>query len=237
MLEVELLNISDRIQIRGTPGCGKTTLAKLLEAYISQKEPNAQVTYLRSWLSQADMPRKGWKEWLKLELESGIVLIVDEAQSSYWDKSFWLELKDINPDSACNVITLASYGSAGRNIYDPMTPFHISPQQSISLVAVDHGDRITVGLLLTKAEFDEVVPKLFQNHQFDVSFLDSVFDITRGHVGACEDFLRVVCAHEVSRSSWTNDVNRYSTRAVVSFTECYSQELHLRRLYHLRRHD
>jgi hypothetical protein len=28
--------------------------------------------------------------------------------------------------------------------------------------------------------------------------LDSVFDITRGHVGACEDFLRIVRAHEVT---------------------------------------
>jgi hypothetical protein len=120
---------------------------------------------------------------------------------------FWLELKDINPGSTCNVITLASYGSAGHNIYDPMTPFHISPQQSISLVAADHGDQIAVGLLLTKAEFDEVISMLFQNHQFNVSFLVSVFDITRGHVGACEGFLRVFCAHAVSRSSWTNDVN------------------------------
>jgi hypothetical protein len=83
MLEVELLNVSDRIQIRGTPGCGKTTLAKLLEAYIQQKELNTRVTSLRSWLSQVDRPDGGWKKWLKLKLESGIVLIVDKAQSSY----------------------------------------------------------------------------------------------------------------------------------------------------------
>jgi hypothetical protein len=63
-------------------------------------------------------------------------------------------------------------------------------------------------------------------------FLDSVFDITGGHVGACEDFLRVVCAHAVSRSPWTNNANWYNTCAVVLFTECYSQELHLWRLYY-----
>ena len=126
------------------------------------------------------------KKWLK---EPGTFLIVDEAQSSYLDNSFWLELKDINPDVMFCVITLASYGSAGHNIYHPMTPFHISPQQSIGLIATDHGDQIAVGLLLTKAEFDEVVP---------ISFLDSLFDITREHVGACESFLRVVSAHAVS---------------------------------------
>jgi len=75
-----------------------------------------------------------------------------------------------------------------------MTAFHISPQQGIGLIAAD---QIAVGLLPTKAEFDEVVPKLFPNHRFDDSFLDSVFDITRGHVGA-----------------------------FVSFTECYIQETH-----------
>jgi hypothetical protein len=56
---------------------------------------------------------------------------------------------------------LPSYGSAGHNIYDPMTPFHISPRQNIGLVPIDHGDQIAVGLLLTKAEFDEIVLKLF----------------------------------------------------------------------------
>jgi GTPase SAR1 family protein len=207
ILEVELLNVSNTIKVRGTPGCGKTTLTKLLEAHILQKEPGARVTSVTAWPSEKEMPDKGWKEWLKLKFEPGTFLIVDEAQSSYWDKSFWLELKDINPDVKFCVITLASYGSAGHNIYDPMTPFHITPPQGIGLIATDHGDQIAVGLLLTKAEFDEVVPKLFPDHRFDDSFLDSVFDITRGHVGACESFLRVVSAHAVIRFSWTNDLN------------------------------
>ena len=35
--EVELLNVSNEIQVWGTPGCRKTTLAKLLKVYILQK--------------------------------------------------------------------------------------------------------------------------------------------------------------------------------------------------------
>ena len=163
--------------------------------YIQQQEPNAQVAYVCSWLSKHDMPHEGWKKWLKLKLESGTVLIVDEAQSSYWDKQFY-----INPDTPCRVMTLASYGSTGYNIYDLVTPFYISQQQNIGLIPVDHGGQTAVGLLM-KAEFDEVMPMFVQKHQSNISFLDSVFDITHGHVGACEDFLCVVLAHPVRQSS------------------------------------
>jgi hypothetical protein len=51
--------------------------------------------------------------------------------------------------SQSSVVTLASYGNAGHNIYNPMTPFHISSEkQSIGLIAANHGDQIAVGLLL-----------------------------------------------------------------------------------------
>lgn len=94
------------------------------------------------------------------------------------------------------MIAFASYGSAGRNIYDPLTAIHISPHRNISLFALDRGDRIAVGLLLTKPEFEELVAKLFADHYFDLPVLDS---ITCGHVGACKDFLHNVRAHEVTR--------------------------------------
>ena len=109
------------------------------------------------------------------------------------------ELEDIKPESSFRMITFASYGRAGRNINDPLTPHHISARQNISFNALDHGDQIAVGLLLTKVEFDDKVVKVFNGHYSDVPFLDSVFNITRGHVGACEDFLRIICTHEVTR--------------------------------------
>jgi hypothetical protein len=56
------------------------------------------VTSVTTWLSKKEMPDKGWKQWLKLKFRPGTFLVVDEAQSSCWDKTYWLELKDINPD-------------------------------------------------------------------------------------------------------------------------------------------
>ena len=117
------------------------------------------------------MLNKGWKQWLNLKFESGTVLIVDEAQPSYWTSHSGSNYKISTQTPHAAPSFLSSYEGAGHNIYDPMTPFHISPQQNIGLVPVDHGDQIAVGLFLTKAEFDEVVPKLFQNHQFDVRIL------------------------------------------------------------------
>ena len=157
MLKAELLNPSDIIQVRGTPASGKTTLAKLLHDYILKNQPESWVTRIRAWKSENDMPPGGWVEWLDSRWISqpGSVLIVDEAQSSYWDLAFWQDLKDIKPESPFRVITFASYGSAGRNINDPLTPHHISARQNISLNALDHGDQIAVGLL-AKAEFDDL---------------------------------------------------------------------------------
>lgn len=148
-----------------------------------------------TWLARVVTP--------PMEFSTRFFLIVDEAQSSYWDSSFWLILKDIKPETRFHVITFASYGSVGHNIGDPSTPILISSHQNISLIAVDHGDGTPIGLLLTRREFDELLTKVFVDHYFDTSFLDGVYNITNGHVGACEDFLRVVRADEVIRYPYT----------------------------------
>ena len=109
------------------------------------------------------MLKEGWKEWLKFKFEPGTFLIVNEAQLLYWDNSFWLELKDINPDAMFCIITLASYGSSGHNIYDPMMPFHISPQQNIGLVPVDHDE----------SGFFSRKPSLMKSYQYFFEIISS----------------------------------------------------------------
>jgi hypothetical protein len=106
MFKIELLNASDITQVRGAPASGKTSLAKLLHEYILDNEPEPWVTRVRAWNSKEDMPSGEWAEWLspRWNFQPGSVLIVDEAQSSYWDKAFWLDMKDIKPKSPFRVI-------------------------------------------------------------------------------------------------------------------------------------
>jgi hypothetical protein len=184
-------------QVRGPPASGKTTLTKLLHHYILEQEPDARVTCVPSWSSETVLDQKGgWRKWLAeaWDAKDRSVLIVDEAQTSFWDISFWAYIKAISKNWPHRVITFASYGS------DPSVTTLHSPylDQVVGLHAIDHGDRIKAGLLLTEVEFREFVRKRFTNHCFDDQFLDGIYDLTDGHVGACEDVLDAIQGHDVS---------------------------------------
>jgi hypothetical protein len=65
------------------------------------------------------------------------------------------------------------------------------------LARLDCGDGILLGLLFSREEFNALVQLRFCGRQFSDLFLDCVFHTTNGHVGACEELLKVVVAHEV----------------------------------------
>jgi hypothetical protein len=191
-------SVSECIQVRGTPASGKSSLARLLMAYIANVEQNPEIIYIVGWPKQERHPQGGgaWLAAKKWNFQDGAVLVVDEAQGSYWDKMFWNNIKAIRPDSHCRVITFASYGSAGRDYMDD-TP-GVSPHHTVGLHPIDVNGQASVGLLLNKSEFDDFVTVRFIRHRFDASLLDAIFDFANGHVGACEDFLRFILGHDVS---------------------------------------
>src|ERR1700722_16647311 len=188
-------------QVRGTPASGKTILAKLLHHYILQQEPRCMVLRLCAWKLKEDMKEGGWHDWLWeshfWDAEDGSVLIVDEAQGSYWDTSFWIHIKDINKDSRHRIVTLASYGSTGTNPA-VTTPYSPPLTQVVGLYAFDHGDGNKAGLLLSSDEFHDFIKKKFQGHCFEEEFLKGIHELTAGHVGACQDVIAVLQAHSVS---------------------------------------
>ncbi|TDL13463.1 hypothetical protein BD410DRAFT_797614 [Rickenella mellea] len=194
------------IQVRGTPASGKTTLAEILHGYIMEVEPFPKplVVYLRAWPPNDQVAYGNWEPWLfathSYAFQPGSVLIVDEAQTSYHERSFWMKLKTIDESSPCSVITFAGYGSAGQDLDHDTTPLRIRPLQHISLFATDNGDGLSVGLLLSRPDFDAFVNKFYRDHPFDSSFLDAVYGMTNGHVGACHDVLALVETHNSYRS-------------------------------------
>ena len=67
----------------------------------------------------------------------------------------------------------------------------------VTLHPIDYKDgRQPVGLLLTRPEFDDLVSRRYpsEQHSFHATFLDSIFSLTVGHVGAVCDLLAVILA-------------------------------------------
>jgi hypothetical protein len=56
----------------------------------------------------------------------------------------------------------------------------------------------SVGLFFMRTEFDNLVAKLYPRNCLDSSFLNNIFDLTGGHVGALCDFIKIIVTHNVS---------------------------------------
>ena len=141
---------------------------------------------------------QGWKAGAKT------VFIFDEAQLSYWDgqlwNSFFKDLSRHTPDRW--TIIFASYGNPSSRFQIKGTPIQLLDKQRVSLRAIDHSDGLpAVGLFLSQKEMDDLVSVryLSSHHYFDPLFFSSVFHITGGHMGAIDDFLEIVTAHDVGR--------------------------------------
>ncbi|KAF5367794.1 hypothetical protein D9615_010503 [Tricholomella constricta] len=211
------------VHVRGTPASGKSSLASLLISHIKEVESKeTEIIHLVGWAEQEDHPEGGgtWLAKRQWHFQEGAVLVVDEAQGSYWDTMFWNNIKAIRPDSRCRVITLASYGIAGRE-YTGDTP-GVSPHNTVGLDPIDFEGQASVGLLLNKSEFDDFVAVRFIDHRFDASLLEAIFDLTNGHVGACEDFLRFISGFRSYRQLQGKADAKYTLIDFLSTTEMSS---------------
>ena len=196
---------SEFLQVRGTPGSGKSTLAKLLGQHIRVQEPDVLVIWIGVWNIDDVAPCGGWRCYLK-ERKGWIpgedmVFIFDEAQMSYKDGELWNELfKGIHECRDLRAIAFASYGSPSPSIDIAGTPIFVPSEARVSLLPTAHNDNLpAAGLLFTPAQFDELVSKQYPDseYHFHPSFLDTVYEITEGHVGAIYSFLNIILGSEV----------------------------------------
>ncbi|KAG8938885.1 hypothetical protein FRC03_006826, partial [Tulasnella sp. 419] len=183
------------VQVRGTPGNGKTALAILLERYITDHEPYTKVFYIPSWHQIEEAG--GWQAWqTSVGFNHRSVALLDEAQVSYRDEEFWLKtVKMIEPSYICDlnppinksilrIIVFVSYGRPSLWV-SPYTPLIVPDNKRVTLHQVDRKDGIPpVGLYLTESEFEELVLVRYPNNALHRSLLDFIFKQTQGHVGA-----------------------------------------------------
>jgi hypothetical protein len=195
---------SDTPQVRGTPASGKTMLAQLLGQYLSQQEPDVDVIWADEWPIQEVkdiggyrpyLKRLGWKEGQKT------VFIFDEAQTSYEDSVLWNGFfKSIHAYDDRRAITFASYGSPCSRITMLGTSIELVDSQRVTLRPIDHEDGLQpAGLLFSRIELDDLISRLCSGHHyFHQSFLDAIFDLTGGHVGAIYDLVKTITGDDVS---------------------------------------
>lgn len=162
--------------------------------------------WVQGWSREPCGPR--WDEYLKMfgwvQLKQ-TVFIFDEAQLSKWDGDLWHNFfKSMTSFPKRRAIAFTSYGSPYSHITIAGTLIFIADAQRVSLRPIQcDDDTASVGLLFTRTEFSDLVTKQYPRNRFDSSFLDNVFDITGGHVGAFLDFIKIIVDHKVSTFALT----------------------------------
>jgi energy-coupling factor transporter ATP-binding protein EcfA2 len=194
------MSLKPRCQVRGPPGSGKSTLSVLLHNYIKQKERSGVVIWMDSWHVEVVTRFNSWKAFLRskgMEPGDGTILILDEAQSSYWDIGLWHPF--LKPITAleCNnrAIVFTSQGSATVNTDNEYsTSMAITLSRKVTLRPIDrHDGTAAIGLLLTLPEFKIFTDDLSKTSGFtklDQTVCDWIYNVTAGHVGAAIDLLR-----------------------------------------------
>ena len=187
--------------LRSPPSSGKTTLAQLLEGYLSNKGRRVvRISMLRlvgqeRELEHADYFNEFWKERVKTtwtecsDCEAQTDIIIDEAQVLY-DKVpfFWARLKSLMQADGRNpnlrVLLLSMYGD--RCLLGIATPLDFP-----STLGLDD-------LRLLRPEFDQVVNSFIDLQEPDLNFSiplaarDAIFRATGGHAGLIRRTLKLL---------------------------------------------
>ena len=144
-----------------------------------------------------------WENYLKHKrhwVESkDTVFIFDEAQTSYTEGALWNDFFKCMADyPRRRAIAFVSFGSASSVISIQGTPIFISDAARITMLPTTHDDLPPVGLFFNHAEFDEPVQQYpSPEYHFHPSFLQTVFCITQGHIGAMCDVINIVLGYDV----------------------------------------
>jgi hypothetical protein len=185
----------------------------LLHAHIQEQEPQAVVYVINSWPRDAHQSDRSLDSRLKCidpayPLPTALTfLLFDEGQDSYGDHALWdTFLKGVHGGIYYNyrAVLFCSYGSPSARplSYEiGMLPFlHDAPRVSL------WPTETSIGLLLNRFEFNEVVARHERKMNLHPDVLDLFFDLTGGHVGAIAELLYIV-SHQVIPVEGTFELN------------------------------
>jgi hypothetical protein len=196
-------------QVRGTSGCGKTTLMELLHSHILKQSPLAFVNSRSTWPGPKEAERSDEALIKRLKdvdplfpRRNGLAfLLFDEGQNTYEDDILWnIFFKGVS-DGRYNryrVILFCRYGSPSSRpvLYHIGTRLVLRDAARISLWP----RKGSIGILLKRSEFDEVVSRFKRPLNLHPDLLDLIFDWTVGHAGAVIEMLCVI-SYQVSPPS------------------------------------
>jgi hypothetical protein len=190
------------LQVRGTPGCGKSTLMSLLHSYILKINPNALVFTTIS----LPPPSHDSSNDLTLRLQAvdpsyprrfGLTfLLFDEAQDSYEDAHLWnnfLKAVSDGNEPHYRVALFYSYGSPTERPVNHKigVPLALNAAARVSLWPQPGVQPI--GLLLNRNEFNQVLSLADRRPtHMDDTLSDFIFGSTKGHVGAVIQILNIL---------------------------------------------
>jgi len=228
------------VLVQGTPAVGKTTLLNLVWWHVDSLQgswaPEGSTAPLRlfkifGWQKDNVQANGGWAQHIKhkthgeLDLHdiSGIkqpyLLLIDDAQSTYWDHDFWGEfVKEIAQDATQyesghrihHLIMFSAYGSSmpppslDAADHQPTPPF-LEANQYVSLMP-QPSLPWQIGLLFTQDEFMDAYKRRTTRGELGGNWVASddvakfLFDVTQGHPGALTSLLDCFARHKASLS-------------------------------------
>lgn len=209
---VQLLEKERVVLVRGTPSSGKTTLGRLLQHHYKHNEINGRiipVVLFDAWECNGSdfdskIRDKGRKKYSEFEdwdfVRNGeYLLILDEGQMSYPDRSLWYGLiktqswQPVGQSYGPRICVLASYGSPGAGPEYPQTVASplasLSASQRVSTTKSPLQGSPNLALFYDRDELNDVIsrftdgggcPKL----RLSEKARTRICELTNGHPGA-----------------------------------------------------
>jgi hypothetical protein len=207
------LVVSHRVvHVRGTPTSGKTVLSRMLYTHILEQKEYIPIYITWKLLGNSDRSKTHWLSYLcdnNLISEESfwhqhkVIFVVDEAQLSYQETSFWVECIKSQKNNSCGprFVLFSSFGSASHIVLKipGSSPIDLDPNQRVSLFPGPHG----VSLYFTFEECKDLCKSMTRDRGFSVheDVLQHLFTLTNGHPGLFHGIFKALIDREASACS------------------------------------